>query len=155
MRSPLDQRQKVSSRAPPLRCKAITRSKNRCVLSRCGSLQNAKRVFCVSACFFSPHCEPCSAKDCVIAFPANVCKSAWAGARAPSEARDWCPVTWEMTGAWREKAELERNRVLRRGVWPCVCVRALSRSRSPTLMGLNVCDGSSGAARSRFSFSNV
>lgn len=44
--------------------------------------------FGLSACLFSPHCEPCSAKDCVIAFPANVCKSAWAGARAPSEARD-------------------------------------------------------------------
>lgn len=51
-------------------------------------LAQRKACFCVSACLFSPHCEPCTAKDCVIAFPANVCKSAWAGARAPSEARD-------------------------------------------------------------------
>lgn len=124
MRSPLDQRQKVSSRAPTLRCNA---QQTAVFLSLCGSLQNAKRVFfvCVSVCLFSPHCEPCSTKDCVIAFPANVCKSAWAGARAPSEARDWCPVTWEMTGAWRKKPSWS---VLRRGVWPCVCLCVCARS---------------------------
>lgn len=38
---------------------------------------------------------------CVIVFPANVCKSASAGARAASVPFDWCSVTWEMTGAWQ------------------------------------------------------
>lgn len=36
---------------------------------------------------------------CVIVFPANVCKSGSAGARAPSPSADWCSVTWEMTTA--------------------------------------------------------
>lgn len=35
-----------------------------------------------------PHCEQFSGKDCVIAFPANVCKSGPAGARAQSQPYD-------------------------------------------------------------------
>lgn len=59
---------------------------------------------------------------CVIVFPANVCKSASAGARAASVPFDWCSVTWEMTGAWQsgflwKSLPRKRRRRRRKQTW--------------------------------------
>ena len=69
-----------------------------------------------------PHCEQFSGKDCVIAFPANVCKSGPAVARAPSQPYDWCSVTWEMTRACQARSRGKGYRGGIRSVQGCVCV---------------------------------
>lgn len=100
-----------------------------------------------------PHCEQFSGKDCVIAFPANVCKSGPAGARAQSQPYDWCSVTWEMTRACqarsRGKRLPRRNQIcsglcvrvfLSRCVWPIV-IQASERLATHVVLDASVAEG--------------